>query len=138
LITITGGKWTTYRKMAEDTVNKAIKVGKLEKKDCQTYHLKIKESVGEFTSNEKGLYSTQSLHPVYTISEADTVKAARFEMARTVEDILARRFRILFLDAHVALQLAPLVAPILAKELDKDEAWQQNQLAEFSELVKPY
>ena len=59
-------------------------------------------------------------------------------MARTIEDVLARRFRILFLDAQVALNLAPLVAPILAKELNKDEEWQKNQLLEFSELVKPY
>jgi len=138
LITITGGKWTTYRKMAEDTVNKAIKVGQLNKSNCQTYHLLIQDTIGDLNQEEKAIYSTQPMHPVYTISETDVVKAARFEMARTIEDVLARRFRVLFLDAHIALKLAPLVAPILAKELGKDEEWQKNQLADFTEVVKPY
>lgn len=136
LITITGGKWTTYRKMAEDTVNRAIKVGNLDSKNCRTYNLQIKDTKGDLHPGES--YSTEHMHPIYQISEMDIVKAARFEMARTIEDVLARRFRILFLDAQVALELAPLVVPILAKELNKDEEWQKNQLLEFSELVKPY
>src|SRR5690606_10149619 len=90
LITITGGKWTTYRKMAEDTVDKAIKVGNLESRNCQTYNLSIQDTKGDLNSGE--VYSNEPLHPVYTISETDIVKAARFEMARTIEDILARRF----------------------------------------------
>ena len=136
LITITGGKWTTYRKMAEDTVDRAIKIGGLDNRACKTYNLSIKDFKGDLNPGE--VYSTDSLHPVYIISETDIVKAARFEMARTVEDVLARRFRILFLDAQVALDLAPQVATILAKELNKDEEWQKSQLLEFSELVKPY
>src|SRR5690606_1543882 len=99
LITITGGKWTTYRKMAEDTVKKAIKVGNLDNKNCRTYNLRIKDTKGDLNPGES--YSTEPMHPVYQISEMDIVKAARFEMARTVEDVLARRFRILFLDAQL-------------------------------------
>src|SRR5690606_27046529 len=125
-----------YRKMAEDTVNKAIKVGSLDNKHCRTYNLRIEDTKGDLNPGES--YSTEPMHSVYQISEMDIVKAARFEMARTVEDVLARRFRILFLDAQAAFELAPQVVPILAKELNKDEEWQKNQLLEFSALVKPY
>lgn len=138
LITITGGKWTTYRKMAEDAINRAIKVGDLDKRNCQTYHLKISNKLGEISIEERAKYSEKALLPPFTITEIDVIKAARFEMARTVEDILARRFRILFLDAHAAILLAPMIAPILAKELDKDENWQRNQVIEFKNLAQAY
>lgn len=138
LITITGGKWTTYRKMAEDTVDKAIKIGGLDKRMCRTYDLKIGENTNLTSGNQTNKTPGQPLHANYPISESAIVDAVRNEMARTVEDVLARRFRILFLDAHVALQLAPLVAKIMAEELDRDAEWISKQIADFKIVTKPY
>ena len=59
-------------------------------------------------------------------------------MARTIEDVLARRVRILFLDAKAAIEIAPMVAIILAKELNKDDNWTQHQISDFSEIAKQY
>lgn len=137
LITITGGKWTTYRKMAEDTVNKAISIGDLRKENCQTHDLKIQgnESLPALNNEE---FDLKPLHPEYPISELAIVQVTRAEMARTVEDILARRFRVLFLDAQIAMQLAPQVARIMAQELAKDEQWIQSQITEFNEVATHY
>lgn len=138
LLTITGGKWTTYRKMAEDAVNKAIKIGQLEMVPCKTYHLRIENGLlsgqaGEATA-EKTLPSGEGFH----ITESGIRHAVRHEMARTLEDVLARRYRILFLDAQAAVNLAPLIAPIMAHELGRDETWQQSQITQFSQLAQPY
>lgn len=137
LITITGGKWTTYRKMAEDTVDKAIKVGGLQNRECKTVDLRIK---GQADTPMSPMQESngQSLHAEHPISEAAIINVVRFEMARTVEDVLARRFRILFLDAQVAVQLAPEVAKIMAHELGKDEEWIGEQIAEFSSVAEAY
>lgn len=138
LITITGGKWTTYRKMAEDTVDKAIKVKGLDKRACRTVDLPINNGV-EMPSN--GLQADASdiaLHSEYKISELGIINAVRFEMARTVEDVLARRFRILFLDAEAAVKLAPEVARVMAQELKKDEIWIKEQVAEFITVADAY
>lgn len=138
LITITGGKWTTYRKMAEDTVNKAIKIGGLDKRMCRTYDLKIGENTNATSGNQTNKTSDQALHANYPISESAIIDAVRNEMARTVEDVLARRFRILFLDAHVALQLAPQVAKVMAEELGRDAVWISKQVADFKSIADPY
>lgn len=154
LITITGGKWTTYRRMAEDTVNEAIRTAGLIPKPCCTRDLKIHGFSQPTTMNELGLYGTdadliktltldnpglgEALHPAFPYTVAEVVWAVRAEMARTVEDVLARRLRILFLDAKAAMDMAPKVARILAQELNRDEAWANNQIADFGRLAEGY
>jgi glycerol-3-phosphate dehydrogenase len=117
LLTIAGGKWTTYRHMAEDAVDHAIVLGRLPERPCITRNLRIhdpgdhEESGGWF---------------------------ARHEMARTVEDVLARRTRLLFLDARAALAKAPEVARELASELGRDDAWQELQLESFKKTAAQF
>ena len=157
LITITGGKWTTYRKIAEDIVNKAIKMHGLPNYKCVTEHLAIhgnkKNSVADF-ENHLFVYGTdriailqlqenepelnEKLHPNYNYTLAEVVWAIREEMATTVEDVLARRVRLLFLDARAAIASADTVARLLAKELEHDEGWIQNQLSEFKTVANGY
>lgn len=156
LITITGGKWTTFRKMAEDTVNKAIALGDLPAAPCTTAHLRIHgytERSGQ-SAGSLHIYGSDAehirnlirenpewekpLHPGFDYNKAMVVWAVREEMAGTVEDVLARRLRALFLDARAAVDMAPGVAAIMAKELGKDAAWQQQQVADFTNLAAHY
>uniref|UniRef100_UPI0040475D9D FAD-dependent oxidoreductase n=1 Tax=Mariniflexile sp. TaxID=1979402 RepID=UPI0040475D9D len=140
LITITGGKWTTYRRMAQDTINKAISIGKLESKPCKTKDVKIHGAIDSIDKTQhQYIYGSDkaaiqeliretpelgdTLHPRLPYTKAEIIWAIRYEMARTVEDILARRVRTLFLDARATLEIIPMVAKILANELDKDTIW---------------
>lgn len=154
LVTITGGKWTTYRKMAEETVEKIIEVGKLSKADCNTKNLKIngctdldsKSHLSMYGNNEEDILELVRELPflgkklISTLSyiEAEVVWAVRNEMARTVEDVLARRLRILFLDAKAAMQAAPRVAELMRMELNYDEDWKSNQLMVFNKVAANY
>ena len=130
LITITGGKWTTYRQMAEDAVEKTIEVGRLQWAECRTETLAIEPSeidpLGE------------RLIPDMPYTRADVVRAVRSEMARTVEDVLARRTRVLFLNAKAAAAMAPEIAEIMSGELGKDDAWKDVQLREFLQVARSY
>jgi glycerol-3-phosphate dehydrogenase len=154
LITITGGKWTTYRKMAEETVNKAIETGSLNNAACKTKSIALHGS-GVTTSDDHYKVYGSDREGILTIIKqlpdlqktlvegfpntcAEVVWAVRNEMARTIEDVLARRLRMLFLNAGAALKAAPKVAELIARELDYDEVWQQQQIAEFSALTKQY
>jgi glycerol-3-phosphate dehydrogenase len=155
LITITGGKWTTYREMAEDAVNQAVKNANLICRPCMTKELKqhgytknvdrnfwdyvygsdvkyIKKLTEEDASNADLLYEG------FTFTKAHVVWAVREEMAVTVEDILARRVRLLFLDAKAAMKVAPAVASIIAKETGKDKTWEEEQVKEFIALAEEY
>jgi glycerol-3-phosphate dehydrogenase len=130
LITITGGKWTTYRRMAEDAVNNAIFVAKFSYKGCVTKHLQIESSEFDninYDDTIENIYSTENIK-----------KFIANEMAITIEDILARRTRLLFLDAKAAVQAAPLVAQRMATILNKDEQWAQTEIDNFTELAKNY
>ncbi len=155
LITITGGKWTTYRRMAEDTIDRAIKVGKLVKKAVKTKDLPIHGSTPDVDrKNHLYVYGTdrdallalvkenkawgEKLDPRAAYIGAEVVWAVRNEMARTLEDVLARRVRILFLDARMAYDVAPKVAALIAVELHKDAAWEAEQVATFRALAKTY
>ena len=155
LITITGGKWTTFRRMAEDTINKAISIGKLPNVSCKTTVLQIhgsKESLhnahhlniygSDQVSIQKLIIETpelgEKLHSRLPYTKAEIIWGIRNEMARTVDDILARRVRALFLDAKAAIEIAPLVASILAKELGEDKLWQQQQINEFTTIANHY
>lgn len=153
LITITGGKWTTYRKMAMDVLDQAIKIGKLEPRACITPTLSIHGSTNT-TSPEFALYGTdaaeirlliktkpelaQKIHPDYPYVKAEVVWAVENEMARNVEDVLARRIRLLFLDAHAACILAPEVASLMAGILKKDDDWIKSQQLDFQKLAEQY
>jgi glycerol-3-phosphate dehydrogenase len=156
LITIIGGKWTTYRKMAEDAIEKAIMLGGLPERECITKHLPVhgfsmdvdpktdsmapygrdKEEVMAI-GNEKKKYSGW-LSEKLRIYKAQVVWAVRNEMARTVEDFLARRTRALFLDARESILIAPQVADIMASELGKRRKWKKNQIEAYEKVAKNY
>jgi glycerol-3-phosphate dehydrogenase len=155
LITITGGKWTTYRKMGEDTINKAIEVGKLKNKICHTESLPIHGSKpNPDRSNHLYVYGADiekvltlanedtdwknQVHPDDEYTKGEVIWSIRYEMARTVEDILARRTRVLFLDASLAMAMAPEVARLMASELNKDTEWQAEQVSAFNKVAKNY
>ncbi len=157
LLTIVGGKWTTYRKMAEDTVDHAIVLGGLEERKCVTDHLQLH---GWRSPNASALpdwlsvYGSESdelmalmtaepaleevLHPRLPYPLATVVWGVRHEQARTLEDILSRRTRSLLLDAQATIEAAPTVAKLLARELGRDLLWEENQVREFTELAKGY
>ncbi|MDI3322255.1 glycerol-3-phosphate dehydrogenase/oxidase [Pinibacter soli] len=155
LVTITGGKWTTYRRMAQDVVDRAIAQVHLHYKPCVTKTLKIHgyrdgvnmhdhlyvygsdiESVQELM-NESPEFK-EKISTKYDFTKAEVVWAVRKEFARNIDDVLARRCRLLFLDAHEAIKAAPVVAQVLARELGRDEAWIQQQMSEFTTMAKGY
>jgi glycerol-3-phosphate dehydrogenase len=155
LLTIAGGKWTTYRKMAEDCVDHAIPIGGLEERPCLTRELRIHgcpthpDDTGEmadYGSDARYLEQLMGdcpelaarLHPALPIRAVQVVWAARQEMARTVDDVLARRTRALLLDARAAIAMAPEVARLMAAELGRDAAWVRAQVASFTALAKGY
>ena len=154
LITITGGKWTTYRKMAEETVDMAIKVGGLQPNNCVTTTLQIHGYATERQAGHWQVYGSDTsqilnlakeipllatkLHEDFDFIEAEVVWACRNEMIYNIEDFLARRVRFLLLDAKASLEAAPRVATIMAEELQKDENWIKSQLDDYAKLVKNY
>lgn len=134
LVTITGGKWTTYRKMAKDAVDNAVFIGKLDKRPCVTdtlhihgwqEHIHPDDPLHHYGADAAGIRKLveedpslgERLHPDHPFIRAEVVWACRHELALTVEDVLARRLRLLFLDARAAMEVAPLVADIMEKEL---------------------
>jgi glycerol-3-phosphate dehydrogenase len=155
LLTIVGGKWTTYRHMAEDTMNHAITLGRLEDRPCVTRDLHIHGyKLGVDPHGDLWVYGSDAdkikalrdsdaelarqMNPALPQIAAEVVWAAREEMARSVEDVLARRTRALFLNARAAVAMAPEAARLLAKELGKDDAWVRVELSRFNELAKQY
>jgi glycerol-3-phosphate dehydrogenase len=140
--------------MAEDTVNKAIEVGKLNTAPCITKTLKIHGYLQEKQEGHWQIYGSdaklihelaqrdpslaQKIHPKFDYIAAEVVWAVRNEMARRLEDVLARRMRMLFLDAQAAIESAPIVVHIMAKELDHSKAREEEQLAQFLALCKNY
>jgi glycerol-3-phosphate dehydrogenase len=155
LLTITGGKWTTYRNMAEDCVNQAATLARLPEKECTTRNLNVHGfhrqpakfgPLAVYGSDALLIHDLmraepvleRRLHPALPTCEAEVVWAARFEMARTVEDVLARRTRALFLDARAAIEMAPRVAELLARELRRDAAWIDRQVGSFRDLAQGY
>lgn len=155
LVTITGGKWTTYRKMAEDTVDQAEAVAQVEPAPCVTKTLRIhgyaepasalapEESYGSDALELRNLTARRpelcrKLHPRLPVTAAQVIWAVRHEMARTVEDVLARRTRALLLDARAAREAAEPAAALMAAELNRDQGWQEQQIREFSALAERY
>jgi len=155
MITMIGGKWTTYRRMGEDAVDKAIEVASLKQEVSKTKDLAIHGSITGLDCSDqlyfygsdrkevlalanKNLEWKEKLHPKYDYLQAQVIWAVRNEMARTVEDVLARRMRLLFLDAKAAIETAPVTARLMAEELNKDATWQEEQLNAFTKLAQAY
>ena len=156
LVSITGGKWTTYRKMAEDTVDAAALVAGLEEQPSRTKALRLHgwAKTPPETDGLLSLYGSdgpsvrrvmrekpgwdEPLHPHLPYFVGEVAWGARREMARTVEDVLARRTRSLLLNARASIEVAPKVAEILAAELGKDEAWQKAQVQEYEANARGY
>ncbi len=122
LVTITGGKWTTVRKMAEDCVDRVLADTELKAEHCRTKTLPI---------------HNQSA-PTTEINTEFVEHAVRYQMARVVEDVLARRSRLLFLDAREAIHAAPRVAGVMASLLGRDERWTSEQVRSFQETAQHY
>jgi glycerol-3-phosphate dehydrogenase len=154
LITITGGKWTTYRRMGEDAVDHAARVGSLPAQESGTRTLRLHgwtetpeaeplNVYGADAAALRDLFGEQdgwgdSLHPRLPYCVGEVVWAARHEQARTVEDVLSRRTRALLLDARASVEAAPRVAELLAAELGFDESWQERQVQEYRAVAEGY
>ena len=155
LVTISGGKWTTYRQMAEDTIDRAAEHSRLNKRPSVTGDLKLHgatenaDQYGDlkhYGSDAPGLQELMEERPELEdplddrlpIRGAQVVWAARHEMARTVEDVLSRRTRSLLLNAQASIDIAPHVAELMANELGEDDDWAEQQVDDFTELAKGY
>lgn len=155
LVTVTGGKWTTYRKIGESTVEEASKVGGLAPRPSLAKGLRIhgwsmpssQHSDWEFYGSDLPLVEAlakdnprllQKLHEDLPCRGVDVIWAVRHEMARSVEDVLSRRTRSLLLGARATLEIAPQVAALMAKEMGKDAAWEKNQLEAFQNVARGY
>lgn len=143
LITITGGKWTTARKMAQDCVDQALVTSTMngvQPRPCTTRTLSLNKddaSTVDLLLRENPAFG-ETLVAGYPYRLVDVVFAVRYEMARSIEDILARRTRLLFLNASAALQVSPTVARIISDELNKDSFWIEEQLKRFREIATYY
>ena len=156
LISVIGGKWTTYRKMAEDAVDYAVMVGELPERKCLTHHLPVHgyEQTSSSRINAISVYGTDRsrieelsqqefkddpyLSESLGIQKAQVIWAVREEMALTLEDVLARRTRALYLDAKESLRIAPEAASLMANELKLDHSWIQDQMNNYHQLTGQY
>jgi len=151
LVSITGGKWTTYREMAEQATEAAARAANLPSRPCRTADLPLHGATRDAAATPLRVYGTDAeavqalaqarpdwaarLHPRLPYIGAEVVWAARHEMARSVQDVLARRTRALLLDARASIEAAPLVAALLAGALGRDAAWQTHEVAAFTEFA---
>lgn len=154
LITMIGGKWTTYRKMGEDIVDKAILLGGLKTMECVTKNMPIHGYLKKSGTGHLQVYGSdipkiksiiglepelgEKLHPDLPYLKAEVIWAVRDEMARTVEDVLARRTRALLLDARASIAMAPVVAALMGKELGLRKKWQKEQVQQYTEFANGY
>ena len=155
LVTVTGGKWTTYRKMAQDVVEQAALVAGMVPHPCPTENLRIHSwlknvdrddpfhvygSDGPAVRNlaERDRKLAEPLDERLPIIGAQVVWAVQHEMARTVEDVLARRTRALLLDARASVDVAPQVAKLMARKLRKGRRWQKEQVEAYTEVASGY
>ncbi|GAB5518855.1 MAG: glycerol-3-phosphate dehydrogenase/oxidase [Rhodothermales bacterium] len=157
LVTITGGKWTTYRQMAEETVDKAAVIAQLDERPTMTKDLPLHGCAdpdslntyghlavygSDFPAVEQTLHGGEGwnelLHENLPYYAGEVVWATRNEMARTVEDVLSRRTRALLLDASASLDAAPTVARLMADVLGRDEAWVTEQVKAYTRVATGY
>jgi glycerol-3-phosphate dehydrogenase len=156
LVTIVGGKWTTYRKMGEDVIDHAARLSGLKPAASSTARLRLHGASDRPTGGDEWqqVYGSElplldelagtrpdlaePLHPLLPFRRAEVVWAARHEMARRLEDVLARRTRALFLNAEASVQAAPAAAKLLAEELGCDDSWEDDQVNEYRRLAEQY
>jgi glycerol-3-phosphate dehydrogenase len=156
LVTITGGKWTTYRKMAEDVIDRAAGLAALERVASRTANLQLHGWIEkpEAETEWQRVYGAdlplldgiadedpeldKLLHPDLPFRQCEVIWAARHEMARQVEDVFARRTRALFLDARASIEAAPLTAHLMARELNRSTDWERDQVTAFRKLAENY
>jgi len=157
LITVIGGKWTTYRQMGEDLIDRAEASGQLGRKKSRTASLKLHgcpESSISASAKSRTVYGSDAteidsliekqpelaevLHPRLPYRAAEVVWAVRHEMAQTIEDVLARRTRALFLDAQAAMESATIVGDILQRAMKQTDGWKAGQIQQFREIAIGY
>jgi len=154
LLTIIGGKWTTYRRMAEETIDAAIRAGVLEKRSCVTRNLKLTSASSRISESRLSIYGEKAreiedlkikdpsagelLDAALPYTKAEIIWICRNEMPVTLEDLLARRTRALFLNARASSAAAPLAARIMAGEMDHATDWEEEQVKQFRELAENY
>jgi glycerol-3-phosphate dehydrogenase len=154
LLSIIGGKWTSYRRMAEETLDKGIKAGILNRARCKTKEFSFFKQAGPLKSERLKIYGAGSneiekmiaddprlgepLKPEFQYTPAEIIWICRNEMPQTVEDILARRTRALFLNAKASMEMAPEVARLMGEELGLDNEWQKKQIEEYRNLITNY
>jgi len=154
ILYIIGGKWTTYRRMAEDCLDLAIKSGRIENRSCRTYDYKIHGyQIGDhsdyfsiYGSDKEKLLDLVSenpkwkekIHPNYPFIEAEIIWAIREEMAFHLRDILSRRLRWLLLDVKISLEIAPRIVDIMALELKKNDSWKAEELKNYADLAQSF
>ena len=153
LISVLGGKWTTYRKIAEDAIDAAISINKLKKKKCRTEktklfgykknidwsdHMHVYGSLKKKVESLGGKEDNKSLSSKFYISNNMIKWSIIHEMAITLEDVLARRTRCVFLDSNESKKIAPAVAKKMAEILEKDQVWIDTELKNFNKLIKNY
>ena len=154
MLSITGGKWTSYRRMAEETIDRGIKAGILPKIACTTRKLRLLSDGKPLNKGRLRIYGDgaeeiesmitdnqslgEKLHPDLLSTKAEIVWICRNEMPVKAEDILARRTRALFLDAKASINIAPEVIKIMADEMGYDKEWQEEQLTEYKNLAMNY
>ena len=154
LLSIVGGKWTSYRRMAEETIDRGIKAGILNPAKCKTKDFSFFKPDGALKSERLRIYGRGAKEIEEMISDnpslnrkvisefpyttAEIIWICRNEMPQTIEDILARRTRALFLNARASMDMAPEVARFMAEELGKDDKWQKKQIEDYRNLVRNY
>ena len=153
-MTLTGGKWTTYRKMGEDTVDYFTQITGQTLNPSKSLNQKIHGFTTEIPSGHWSIYGSdatkiqqlakeksewsQPIHPAFPNILAEVVWSCQNEMAIKVEDVLSRRIRMLILDAQAALDSAEKVAQTMAVALQKDQAWIDSELADFNKTGEKY
>jgi glycerol-3-phosphate dehydrogenase len=155
MITVTGGKWTTFREMGEDAVDQAINSGTLSDKSSSSRDVEIHGyTTNQASSDHLSVWGSdrerindfiegnpewgKPLHPDLPYPRGIVPWSVRHEMARTVEDVLSRRTRCLILDARATMNCAEDVAELMVAELGYDEDWQKQQVKRFRELAENY
>jgi len=152
LVTVAGGKWTTYRRMAQDAVDQALVVADLPGEPCRTADLRIHGAgddpscVGPYGTDRGAVDAVCAERPGWdepigkglSLRPGEVAWAVRYEMARTVDDVLARRSRSLLLDARASRDAAEAVARVMAEELGRDDAWIDEQVRSFASIAQAY
>ncbi|GAA0877822.1 glycerol-3-phosphate dehydrogenase/oxidase [Algoriphagus jejuensis] len=154
LVSLTGGKWTTFRKMGEDTLEYYPKVTGLTIADSTSKDILLHGFTKSIPDGHWAVYGSnakliqdlakadtslaEKIHPDFPNIMAEVVWAIRHEMAIKVEDVLSRRVRMLMLDAQAALDSAKKVADLMAVELKKTPAWIEKELADFQQVGEKY